>query len=183
MHIIALIVLITLLLFTLRGCIKGFGGEIGGLAGLAAFGGLAWFGYQPFCRSIAHLPKISSTEVQFYAILAIFIVGVILFFIISKLTQKIGEAIVPQPFNALLGGLIGAAKALFFISLIAGAVQLVIARTKAFIPGEVANPVIHAMIESWKQLILPDFQDVLNSSPFSTEPTADPKKEYVNGGR
>ncbi len=169
MYVVALGVLIGLFFFTIRGCFKGFGGEMGGLVGLAAFGGLIWFGYDPVCRSIAFLPQVSDNAARFYAVLGVFIVGAILFFVVAKIVKAIGEAIIPQPFNAILGGVVGAGKALFFISVIAGSVQLIQQRFNEILPEDVANPAIDTIVESWQELILPDFQRIINGEEATEE--------------
>ncbi len=182
---ISLAVLIALLLLMIRGAFKGFSGELAHLAGLAACGGLIWFGYDPVQRSIAYVPQISEDASKFYAALAVFIIGALLFFIVAKIIRKIGEYIVPQPFNAVLGALVGAAKAILFISIIAGSVKLIRERIKEYTSEDIANPATNAMIGSWKEFILPDFRaavDTLKSSDKQAKQT-DGEEEQPDGKR
>ncbi len=154
MTIVSIIVLVAILFITLRGAFRGFSGELAHLAGLVACIGFFWVGFRPIQRSIDYLPQVEYDASCFYATLVVFVIGAILFFIIAKIVDRIGSLIIPQPLNAILGAIVGAAKALFFTSMIAGAVMLVHDKIKTVDRFDSDIPSLKALFKCWDKVIL-----------------------------
>ncbi len=149
MNIIALITLIVLLFFVIRGAFRGFSGEMANVVGLAACIGTFWFAYQPVNKSLSYIPQIAPEATGFYATLIVFIVGAVLFFVISKIVNRIGALIIPQPFNAILGAIAGGAKAILFISIVAGSVMAIRDHIKKPDGLEASVPPLKTIFKSW----------------------------------
>lgn len=150
MNTLTTVLAVILLLFVLRGAWRGLTGELAPLVGLIACGGILWFGYAPLHTALAQaLPNLEEKACVFYSALAITVVGFVVFFILACLVKRVGAWVVPQPFNAVLGGLIGGAKAVLMISVAAGLVALVQDRLDGFCGQSEQNPVSAAAIRFW----------------------------------
>lgn len=154
---ITTICVVVLLLFILRGAWRGLTGELAPLAGLVACGGIIWFGYTPLKALLGTRFTTLQPDAQtFYAALAILLLGGTAFFLVAKLIKKIGEWVVPQPFNAILGALIGGAKAFVLISLVMGSLQVIKEKVNKTFQASEENPVSAAALTFWKDQFLPD---------------------------
>ncbi len=151
------ITVVSFVLLVLRGAFRGFSGELAHLAGLCACIGAIWFGFDPVQRSFAYLPQLDAQAASFYATLTIFIIGAVLFFIIAKVVGCIASLIIPQPFNAILGAIIGGAKAVLFISIITGTVMLIHDKVTSGIPYDKETPSAKVLITCWEKILLPGF--------------------------
>ncbi len=118
-----IILIIVLAGFAVVGAIRGFAGELAPLIAALVSGVALWFG-QPYLRDgvLSLFPNLQANAVVFYTAIFAVVIAIILFFFVSKLTKHLGQWIIPQPFNAILGFLIGGGKAFLLISIIAGAI-------------------------------------------------------------
>lgn len=118
-----LILAVVLVGFSLVGAIRGFAGELAPLVAALVSGIALWFG-QPYLRDgvLALFPNLPPNAVVFYTAIFAVVIAIVLFFFVSKFTKHLGQWIIPQPFNAILGFLIGGGKAFLLISVIAGAI-------------------------------------------------------------
>ncbi|MEG1552530.1 MAG: CvpA family protein [Kiritimatiellia bacterium] len=143
-------ILLTVAFFSLRGAFRGLSGELAPLIGLIAGAGALWFGYPPLNIALAKaLPTLDSQACIFYAAIVAAIAGLVLFFILATLVQKVGAWIVPQPFNALLGALIGAAKIILFVSVIGGICAVATDRLKGLRKSTKESPLTLAIADFW----------------------------------
>ncbi len=179
MHILAGITLVSFILLVLRGAYRGLSGELAHLVGLCACIGTIWMGFDPVQRSFAFIPQLDGRSTTFYATLFIFLVGAIVFFIVAKLINRIGELIIPQPFNAIFGALIGGAKALLFISIIAGTIMLIHDKVKSIERHDAEAPASKILFECWDTIIFPGLTFGATAHEAITPPTG---TEKSNGG-
>jgi len=143
---------ILLLVFVLRGAWRGLGGELAPLAGIVAFGGTLWFGYPPLHEALADaLPSLEPQAAIFYAATAICALGCTVFFVIATLLRKVVSIIFPQPFNSILGALVGACKAFVLVSVLS--TLLSIAQNGFFGLRSLSeeNPVTSSVAQFWKE--------------------------------
>lgn len=155
--IVSTVCVVVLLLFILRGAWRGLTGELAPLAGLVACGGIIWFGYAPLKTLLAERFTALQPDAQtFYAALVILLIGGAAFFLVGHLIKKIGEWVVPQPFNAILGALIGGAKAFVLISLVMGSFLVIREKINQTFRASEENPLSAAALTFWKDHFLPD---------------------------
>ncbi len=137
--------------FLLRGIIRGFSGEVAPLIGLVAAICVIAFGYKPIYNgAMMVLAESAGPSASYYCALAIVVVGVVVYFAIAILVRGIISFILPQPFNAILGGLVGAAKGLFLISAAASIVWMVKDRAERFQKATAeGNPIVASTSDFW----------------------------------
>lgn len=166
---------VVLLLFVLRGAWRGITGELAPLAGLVACGGILWFGYTPLKALLATRFAIQPDALTFYAALGILFLGGTAFFLVGHLIRKIGEWVIPQPFNAILGALIGGAKAVVIIGLVMGSIQVIKDKINKTFEASEENPVSAAALTFWKDRFLPDLSGGFSIPRLTNPETEDPK--------
>lgn len=115
--------LIVIVLFACAGAYRGFSGELATLAGALIAAAALWFG-APYLRDLVFYfaPNLPQNASVFYIGIAAVIIAFILFFFSSKLIKAIGKWVIPQPFDAILGFIVGGGKAFLLISIIAGVI-------------------------------------------------------------
>ncbi len=150
MDTLTIVVAAVLLFFALRGAWHGLSGEVAPLVGLVVCGGTLWFGYKPLHTLAAGLvAEQAAGTAAFYSALGVVVAGMALFLVVSRLTRGVLGFIVPQPFNAILGCLVGAAKGFFLISVAASVAWMVRERAGRFQHLRENNPVVSAAEAFW----------------------------------
>lgn len=145
----AVIVLVSLL-FVLRGAWRGLSGELAPLVGLVACVGTLWFGYPPLRAAVASsLPTLEAKACVFYSAVGAAGAGLVAFFAVALLLRRVVAFIFPQPFDALLGAAVGAAKAVLLISVAAGLVTVAQDRLAGVRARTEGNPVSAAAARFW----------------------------------
>lgn len=150
MDTVTAVIAVVCLLFIVRGAWRGFGGELAPLVGLVACAGTLWFGYPPLHAALgAALPALEPGACVFYSAVAAALAGMVVFFAVAVLLRRALGLIFPQPFNALLGALVGAAKAVLLISVVAGVLSVAQERFSGLRARSEENPVSAAAAHFW----------------------------------
>ena len=103
------------------GLFRGFSGQLGSLAGMAAALTTGYFAYAPILQFTVAGRYFTEEPVQKgAAALAVFILGLIAFGIVRRIVARFVSFLVPQPTNAIVGALAGLLKSLVIIGLFAG---------------------------------------------------------------
>lgn len=162
--------------FLLRGIVLGFSGEIASLLGLVAAVGVIAFGYEPIYHgAMLMLADSAGDSAAYYCALSVVVVGVAIFIAIAYLARGLFSFILPQPFDAILGGLVGAAKGFFLISTTASVVWMVRDRAERFQNASAGgNPIVASTSDFWADR----FQVSVKVNPEVTVTT----KESSDGG-
>lgn len=144
------VLLIFVALSALRGAWRGLSGEMAPLVGLVAGGGILWFGYAPARAALTRLvPGVEAGAAAFYAALAIAVGAMIVFLIVAKLAKHVGALIIPQPFDAIIGAVVGAAKVILLASVVAGLWGMAADRAHGLALGAERHPVATAARAFW----------------------------------
>lgn len=153
MSIVACIVLLAVGLAGVRGAFRGLTGEVAQLLGMVAFVGVFFFGHAPLSEQLAKVfPGLEPQAHAFYAALGVMLLGGGVFFAVAGVTRRVGECVCPQPFNAILGALLGGAKMVLIVSLVAGT----IGAANDWIRGlreapRSENPISVAALDFWEE--------------------------------
>lgn len=150
MDTVTAVIAVVFALFVVRGAWRGFGGELAPLVGLLACAGTLWFGYPPLRAALAAaLPTLEPGASVFYSAVAAALAGLTVFFVVAFLLRRAVGLIFPQPFNAILGALVGAAKAVLLISVAAGVLSVAQERFSGLRARSEENPVSAAAARFW----------------------------------
>ncbi|MBO5941591.1 MAG: CvpA family protein [Kiritimatiellae bacterium] len=106
--------------FTVMGLFKGFSGQLGSLAGMAAALVAGYFLFMPIKGFVIECDWVSGIVAN-NAIASIldFILMLVVFGCVRRIVAKFVSLLVPQPMNAILGGLIGVLKSLMIVGILA----------------------------------------------------------------
>lgn len=123
MDVLNIILICFVLGFAIAGAVRGFSGEIATLGG-ALIAAVALWVSAPVIRDLVFFvaPKLPRDATIFYIGLSLIVIAFIVFFLTSRLIKAIGKWVVPQPFDSVLGFLMGGAKAFLLISILSGVV-------------------------------------------------------------
>ncbi len=146
------------------GLFRGLSGELASLAGFGAAvaAGSSLYGFAHFCVRAFGFDKGDATE-HIAAGVFVFLLGIVVFGIAWRVVNKFVSFLVPQPTNALLGALSGAAKGLVILFLLAGV---------GFMrPGTYAQGGLAAQSEVIR--VLAEWADSFCGGGFEGEPGAD----------
>lgn len=167
------LLLVLFLFFILRGAWRGLTGEIAPLLGIAACLGVLFFGYAPLRSMLAGaFPGLDAQAHTFYAAVAIAILGGGLFLLVARLVKQVGESLVPQPFNAILGALIGALKVFLVVSLVGGVCHVVRDWTDDLLAKREGNPLAAAAFDFWRERFTSRLPEAI---PFLPQPDEAPE--------
>ena len=107
--------------FTVVGLFKGFSGQLGSLAGMAAALAVGYFLFAPFKGVVTGGNWVSGETAQnAMAGIADFTVMLVVFGVVRRIVAKFVSFLVPQPMNAIVGGLIGLIKCVVIVGILAG---------------------------------------------------------------
>ncbi len=150
MDLFSAIIVILFVFFLIRGAWRGFSGELAPLAGITVCIGILWYGYTPMQHLLAaYFPTLEPSACVFYAAALITACGCAGFLLITYLVRKLVKCILPQPFNAILGALIGAAKVILFVSLAGGLFTMARNTVKEVREESERNPFMAVVMEFW----------------------------------
>ena len=176
MDVMTTVIGVLFVIFLLRGAIRGFSGELAPLIGIIAFIGALWYGYPPVRETLQHtFPALDAGATVFYAAIIATFLACILFLGLTALTKKLVGTILPQPFNALLGAVIGAAKVILIVSVVGGLVTVAEDRFKTLREQTERNPFSAMVAQFWinrfNSLALPMLHSD-SAEPAQTQPAA-----------
>lgn len=106
-----------LLFFTLRGAWRGFSGEISPIVSLAIGVTFAWFSFHPLRILLLDRAGLAADSAIYYAALVVLVLALMLFVGLRFLLKKALKIVIAQPFDAILGGLLGGLKIVVLVSL------------------------------------------------------------------
>ncbi|MDD4442236.1 MAG: CvpA family protein [Kiritimatiellae bacterium] len=97
----------------IRGFLRGCSGEVSGLVGLLAAAALGYFGFAPVERTVlaAKLLAANPYAARLIAFMLILVACFSVWLLIGRMLKEALQLVVRQPFDALLGGVIGGLKA------------------------------------------------------------------------
>lgn len=150
MDLVTTIIVVLFVIFVLRGAWRGLSGELAPFVGLLAFIGTLWYGYP-------HLPSLlkqsfttmDASACTFYAALIATIGACISYAIIAKLVRTIVGMIIPQPFNAIIGALVGGLKVVVIVSVIGGLLTVAQDRFRTLREQSEQNPFAAVVAQFW----------------------------------
>ena len=152
MDTITAIIVGMLLFFVIRGAFRGLNGELAPLAGLILAAAVLWFGQPQLNAAVqSWMPDADRSARVFYTALTATGIAIVCFFATALLLRKIIGAIFPQPINAILGALVGAAKAILIVSVVSGLIGVAKDRFKGIREETEANPVSACAARFWAE--------------------------------
>lgn len=191
MNSITLAILLALLFFTLHGAWRGLSGELAPLAGIIVCCGVLAFTYAPLRSGFVHLfPTVEVQALSFWAGLCSVFLGGGAFLLTATLVKRIGMWVIPQPFNAILGGAVGALKVILLVGLIAGGVNVFRDWVDGLTEQAERNPISVAGVRFWTDqfpvsiaTLLSSEKPLEESQPAHATPASAPEKEGAHGAR
>ncbi|HRT30181.1 MAG TPA: CvpA family protein [Kiritimatiellia bacterium] len=104
----------------IRGFMRGCSGELSGLVGLLAAAAIGYFGFAPLERTIlaAKLLAANPYAARLITFMLILVACFSVWLLITRMLKEALELVVIQPFDALLGGIIGGVKAFIAIAVL-----------------------------------------------------------------
>ena len=107
--------------FTVVGLFRGFSGQLGSLAGMAAALVAGYFLFAPLKGVVTGGNWVSGEAAQnAVAGIADFTAMLVVFGIVRRIVARFVSFLVPQPMNAIAGALIGLIKSVVVVGLLAG---------------------------------------------------------------
>ena len=107
--------------FTVMGLFRGFSGQLGSLAGMAAALVAGYFLFAPLKGAVTGGNWVSGEAAQnAVAGIADFTAMLVVFGIVRRIVARFVSFLVPQPMNAIAGALIGLLKSVVVVGLLAG---------------------------------------------------------------
>lgn len=107
--------------FTVVGLFRGFSGQLGSLAGMAAALVAGYFLFAPLKGAVTGGNWVSGEAAQnAVAGIADFTAMLVVFGIVRRIVARFVSFLVPQPMNAIAGALIGLLKSVVVVGLLAG---------------------------------------------------------------
>ena len=107
--------------FTVTGLFRGFSGQLGSLAGMAAALCAGYFLFSPVRGLVADGNWVSGEAAQkALAAVADFVAMLVVFGVVRRIVARFVSFLVPQPMNAIAGGLTGLLKSIVVVGLLAG---------------------------------------------------------------
>lgn len=137
------------LLMVVRGAWRGLSGELSPIIGLIAGLAFAWFSYPPLASIFKRTTAVPAESIVFYSAFACFVASMILFLCVTLLVKRVLAIVIAQPFNAIFGGLIAAAKVALLVSLIGGVCGVAPAKLNELKEGSRDTPVMHILGKMW----------------------------------
>jgi len=107
-----------IVILVFRGFIRGCSGELSGLVGMLAATAVGYFGFKSVARMVlaAKMFEESPYAGQLIAFILILVACIAIWLMIGHVLKEGLQMVVAQPFDAILGGVIGGAKAFVFIA-------------------------------------------------------------------
>ncbi len=104
----------------IRGFVRGCSGELGRLVAICAAAATGFFGFAPVSRLVlqAQLFQANPYAGRLIAFLVLCVVCIALWLGLSRLLSELIRLVVAQPFDALLGGVIGGVEAFILVAVL-----------------------------------------------------------------
>lgn len=104
----------------IRGFVRGCSGELGRLVAVCTAAAVGFFGFAPVSRVILTSKLLNANPYagRLVAFILLFVVCVALWLGLSRLLSEIIRLVVAQPFDAILGGIIGGVKAFVLVAVL-----------------------------------------------------------------
>ncbi len=102
----------------IRGFLRGCSGELSGLVGVLAAAATGFFGFDPVVRTVLSAKFFNTNPYagRMIAFILILVVSLAVWLVLRRLLKDGLETVVPQPFDAVLGGVIGGVKAFVLVA-------------------------------------------------------------------
>jgi uncharacterized membrane protein required for colicin V production len=174
MDLFSTLILILFTFFVIRGAWRGFAGELAPFEGILVCFGIFWYGYTPTQQLIAtHFPTLTANACVFYSAITVATLACVGFLLTSLLVRKVVSFILPQPFNAIFGALVGGAKVFLFVSLAGSLFTMGKNKIQEVRDESQRNPFLATAIQFWvDQFSTIHLQQLLTTDepPASTTP-------------
>ena len=104
----------------IRGFVSGCSGELGRLVALGAATALGYFGFAPASRLVLSVKLFSANPYaeRLTVFILLFVVCIALWLGLRKLLSEAIRLVVAQPFDSILGGIIGGMKAFILVAVL-----------------------------------------------------------------
>jgi len=104
----------------IRGFIRGGSGEIGRLVGVLSGVSVGYFGFTPIARMVLSAQMFSTNPYagRMIVFILVLVVCLAVWFAVSRLLTDSIRLAIPQPFDTLLGGVIGGVKAFVVVAVL-----------------------------------------------------------------
>ena len=104
----------------IRGFIRGGSGEIGRLVGVLAGAAVGYFGFTPTVRVVLSAQMFNANPYagRMIVFILLLVVCLAVWFGISRILTDSIRLAIPQPFDTLLGGVIGGVKAFVLVAIL-----------------------------------------------------------------
>ncbi len=184
MDVLTLAISIGVLLFIVRGAWRGLTGELAPLVGIIAFCGILFFAYDPLRQVIvSSFPGNTERASTFYSVLSLVLLASLIFLILTAMIRRVGIWIIPQPFNAILGGIFGALKAVLLISLFASVSSIIRGCVDSSSEKLESHSGTRAMLQFWQEKFFPALTTILTRTSATPQQSAinQTEKEHCNG--
>ena len=107
--------------FMVVGLFRGFSGQLGSLAGLAAGLAIGYFLFSHLHRLVASGNWVTGSAAQnAVAAIADFVAALVAFGLVRRIVAKFVSFLVPQPMNAIAGALVGLVKGAVAVGVLTG---------------------------------------------------------------
>ena len=102
----------------IRGFIRGCSGELSGLVGVLTAVAVGYFGFDPVARTVLSAKIFAANPYagRLIAFILILVVCLAIWLMLGRLLKEGLQMVVPQPFDALLGGVVGGIKAFVVVA-------------------------------------------------------------------
>lgn len=144
--ILLLLAALVVLFFTIRGAFRGLSGELAPLGGIAVAAAVLWFGH-PYIGRLAG--EAAPNAPALATVLAAAALGLILYFLASRLIRRVFDVIIPQPFNALLGIAVGLLKSALLLSIVCGTYSVAAEQFASIRQDPMEHPVFKILSDLW----------------------------------
>jgi uncharacterized membrane protein required for colicin V production len=110
----------TVSFLVLRGFVRGCSGELGRLVAVCTAAAIGFFGFAPVSRAVLSLSLFSANLYagRLAAFILLFVVCIAVWLGLGRLLSEAIRLVVAQPFDAILGGLIGGLKAFILVAVL-----------------------------------------------------------------
>ena len=107
-------------LLVIRGFWLGCSGEVGRLVAVCTAAAVGFFGFAPVSRLVLTAKLFSDNQYagRLVAFILLFVVCIALWLALSRLLSHVIRLVVAQPFDAILGGIIGGIKAFVLVAVL-----------------------------------------------------------------
>ncbi|MBP5320685.1 MAG: CvpA family protein [Kiritimatiellae bacterium] len=108
------------LFLVIRGFFRGCSGEIGQLLGIVAATFAVFLCRAPVSSAVSACPSLNNNPFacSLLSALAILVVGIVAWLLVGRVCAKLISLAVPQPLNAILGGIIGLLKVFLLVCML-----------------------------------------------------------------